>query len=312
MIDFIKFNISNKDEFDLRLQQEGEIFLSTRYDINTGELHDYPKSGSYYRMDLKLTEKSTYIKGSLHKLYNCYNKHGDQNYSDFHICQVWETLDIMCRELGINPELTKITNLEFGLNIQLNFDPQIFLDRNLIMFNFKDHSRNEKFGNKGDFKEFKRSDYSMKLYNKTKHFQELNPPQNLLRVEVKIIKSRVLAQLGIYSVMDLYHPDTYLRLMNFLMERFKKLIILDTAVMESVFREGDLDFFKDFTNPNYWIDLENRYKGDKNKLYKKRLGCIKTIEKLELDTTKKLVEGLLWEKFDSLTDCYKDSLYKVA
>ncbi len=312
MIDFIKSDIINKVEFDHQLQHRGEIFLSSRYDINTGELHDYPKSGSYYRMDLKLTEKSTYIKGSLHKLYNCYNKRGDQNYSDFQLVQVWETLNIMCQALGIDPESTKLTNLEFGLNIELNFDPQIFIDRNLIMFNFKDHSRNEKFGNKGDFKEFKRSDYSMKLYNKTKHFQELNPPANLLRVEVKITRSRVLAQLDIYSLKDLYHPDTYLKLMNYLMERFKKLLILDTVVMESVFRNGDLAFFKDFTNPNYWIDLENRYKGDKNKLYKIRTSCIELIEQEGLDSTKKVIEDLLWKKFDSLTDSYTDSLYKVA
>lgn len=312
MIDLCKTKILNKVEFDHRTQQKGNIFLSSRYDISTGELHDYPKSGSYYRIDLKMTEQTTFIKGSLHKLYNCYNKHGDHNYSDFDLCQIWETLDFMCQELGIDPDLTKITNLEFGLNIQLSFDPQIFLSRNLIMFNFKDHSRNEKFGSKGDFKEFKRSDYSLKIYNKTKHYQELNPPVNLLRVEVKITRSRVLAQLGIYCLKDLYDQDTYLKLMNYLMERFKKLLILDTGVMESVFRNGDLAFFKDFTNPNYWIDLENRYKGDKNKLYKIRAGCIELIKKEGLDSTKKLLEDLLWEKFDSLTDCFGDSLYKVA
>lgn len=312
MIDFSKAKITDKMEFDYRIQEKGNIQLSSRYNIQTGELMDYPKSGKFYNQDLHITEQTTSVKGSLHKLYNKRKDLGEQNFSDFHMHQVWEILEDMCGELEINPEFTSLTNLEFGLNIQLDFDPQIFIDRNLIMYSFENYSRNEKFGGKGDFKEFKKSDYSLKIYNKGKHYQILKPPKNLLRVEVKITKSRVLQKLGIFSYQDLFNPNSYLKLMEFLMKRFNKLMIIDTEDIETAFREGDPTEIREYINPNYWLDLKDKHLGNKDKLYKQRKKCLQKISQAGMDKTKKIIEDLLWDKFDELTSSYKSSIYKVA
>ncbi|EKF56868.1 hypothetical protein I215_01600 [Galbibacter marinus] len=189
MIDNVKFYVLDKGSFDFRTEEKQTVELKSKFNRQTGEIEEYPKKGMYYNMQVNLLKKSSFIKGSLHKLHNLILDRKEHNYNDFSFCELEQTLDFMCDELYVRPEETKITNLEFGLNIDLPIDADRFLDHMLLMYDFKAPNRNETFNGKGNYREFKRTDYSFKIYNKTKHYKQKG---NVVRFEIKITRSRLL------------------------------------------------------------------------------------------------------------------------
>lgn len=297
----------DKEGFDFRTIEGETIKLRSVFDIATGEIQEFPKSGRFHNMEAKLTEKSSYIKGSLHKMYNSHYGLGMQNYNDFSFCQAKESIELLCSNLCVNPEFTKITNLEFGFNIRLPYDPKIFIENSLLMFDFEDHTINEKFNGKGNYKEFKKSDYSIKIYNKSKQY---DCKDYILRVEIKIIKKRILEKMSIYSLSDLLETSAFYSLIEFLRERFDKLLIIDSLAMKKALKANQINMLKNYTNPHYWLNLKQSVKT--NTYYKRRRQCHAHVNDYALNKSKKLVAGLIESKFKSLMDCHFYSYSMVA
>ena len=155
MIDFIRFYNVDKESFDFRTERKKVIPLFSKIDNESGEFLEYPKIGRFHNMELRITEKSSYIKGSLHKMRNLEFGFGKQNYNNLSLCDNYEALEILVDQFYIRPDKTKITNLEFGLNIPLEYDPSIFID-NCLMWDFKAPSVIETFSSKGYLKQFKK------------------------------------------------------------------------------------------------------------------------------------------------------------
>ncbi|GBF22541.1 MULTISPECIES: hypothetical protein [Arenibacter] len=306
-MDFIRFYLLDKERFDHTTITNEKTKLMSIYDIVTGEAKEYPKSGRFHNMEIKMTENYSYIKGSLHKMYNSYCLRGMQNYNDFDYCQTLDSIEILCSELNIKPQYTKLTNLEFGLNIPLSYDPKVFIENSLLMFDFEDHNVSEKFNNRGDYKEFRKSDYSIKIYNKSKQY---GCKDFILRVEVKIIKKRVLERLGIFSLADLRDIESYYSLYGFLVDRFNKLLIVDSQIMRNALKTGQINMLKNYTNPHYWINLKQRV--STNTYYKRRRQCHEYLDSLQLNKSKSEIMILLKNKFIHLMNCYGHSYPMTA
>jgi hypothetical protein len=307
MIDFIRFYALDKNRFDYTLTENETIKLMSSFDIATGEVKEFPKSGRFHNLEIKLTENYSYIKGSLHKMYNSYYDLGTQNFNDFSYCQTKESIELLCSELYVQPEFAKITNLEFGFNIRLNYNPGIFIENSLLMFDFENHTVNEKFNNKGNYKEFKKSDYSVKIYNKSKQY---GCSENILRVEIKIIKKRVLERLNIYSLSDLLNEEAYFSLFQFLTERFDRLLIVDSQVMKNALETEQINMLKNYTNPHYWLNLKKTV--NTNTYYKMRRQCNAYIANFQFNKSKIEVAKFIDNKYKILMDCFCNSYSKVA
>ncbi len=119
------------------------------------------------------------IIGSLHKFYN----DGIHNYNDFTHSILKTTINNLMNELGINPELAVVSNLEFGVNIITPFNPDNFLNH-LIRFKNTAFSI-MKVDGKGNGRTCTFDQYEIKIYNKGLQYQ-LDYP--LLRFEKKIRK----------------------------------------------------------------------------------------------------------------------------
>lgn len=299
MYDGIKFYIlpEDKGRFDKEVKEDRTLDLYSRYDFRTTDFGDSEKS-KLGNMELTMTSNNSFIKGSIHKLFNIINGNGVQNYSDFSFCEAQQALNLVNHHYKVNPELTSITNLEFGINVPVEFNPANFIDESLILFYYKDHTINKKFKNRGDYKEFRRTDYSMKIYNKSKQY---NRRKHLLRIEIKITNKRVLQKLGIFTVSDLFDEEASWSLFKFLIDQYRQLLIIDSPALGNALKSSDMDILKDYSNPMYWVHLEKNLSPSAR--HKRRKKCFKYIEKMGLDERKREIENILWNKYEELLEC---------
>ncbi|MCF8715458.1 hypothetical protein JM658_11525 [Joostella atrarenae] len=307
MIDNVRFYVLDKGSFDFRTEEKRTVELRSRFNRQTGEIEEFPKKGRYYNMQVDLQKEKSYVTGSLHKLFNLHMYGEEHNYNDFSFCEQEQVLDIMCEELYIIPEETKITNLEFGLNIDLPIDADRFLNHMLLMYDFKAPNRNETFNGKGNYREFKKTDYSLKIYNKSKHYKQKG---NVVRFEIKITRSRFLEELQIYNLVDLLSQDVVFRLFQFLLKQFDKLLIVDIEGMEKVLDKRHVGLICDCTNPYYWDSLKQAVS---YRIYGRiKRECNRYIEEYGLNRTRLLIRNLLHKKFQEMIDCNLESIQKAA
>lgn len=297
MIDNVKFQIVEKDKFENFVVSSNIIDLMTFINLFTSEINLYPKKGKFKNLDVSINLLNAYINGSLHKFRNLVLFDEDQNYNDFSFCQVKEVIAYLTKKLKIENN-TSLTNLEFGFNIDVSKNPQDIIDFTLLMYRNKHHYRDDKFCGKGDFKEFKTTDFSLKIYNKSKQYQL---KEHKLRIEMKITSKRYLQKLGIFKLEDLNEIEVIYRLYERLLKEFNELAIVDEFYLLNL-PKADKDNLVKFTNPNYWKQLKkekslkvyNRLKRDFNSL----------IENHNLNKTKsEILENIEYKFQELLNDC---------
>lgn len=252
MIDNLKLFALDKHKVDSHIINSEVVELQSYFNYATGELKEYPKKGKDLNLEINICEKSTTIKGSLHKYHNEKAKKGNQNFDDFYFSQIEKQIRGLIKKYKIENS-TSITNLEFGFNLAVEKDPQIILDSNILMNNLKAPNKNLKFSGKGDLKEFQMTDYSIKIYNKSKQFKL---ESNILRVELKIIQKRFLQKLGIFKPEDLLNKDAFFRLFETLRDKIEGLVIID-SFQDKMMLETDKNKLNKYSNPNYWINLKS-------------------------------------------------------
>jgi hypothetical protein len=307
MIDNVKFQIVEKDKFENFVVSSKIIDLVTFINLFTSEINLYPKKGKYKNLDVSITLINAYINGSLHKFRNLILFDEDQNYNDFSFCQVKEVISYLTEKLKIENS-TSLTNLEFGFNIAVDKNPQDIIDYNLLMYKNKHHNRDDKFSGKGDFKEFKTTDFSLKIYNKSKQY---HLKEHKLRIELKIISKRYLQKFGIFKLDDLNEIKVIYRLYEQLLKEFDHLSIVDDFYLLNLPKQ-DKDNLVKFTNPNYWKQLKN---SKSLKVFNRVNRDFKSLlEKYNLNKTKnEILEKLEYKFQELLNDCDENLLLsKIA
>lgn len=140
-------------------------------DIKTNQ---YPIAN--YR-GLQFIDRDTNIelKGSLHKFFN----QGYHNYNDFGLVEIQETLYELADLLKIDAKKARLTNLEVGVNIELDYDPNKFLN-SLIIHRSKRFNYRERWNMY--YKECIHNQFYIKIYNKGIQY---SLQRNVLRIEIK-------------------------------------------------------------------------------------------------------------------------------
>lgn len=298
MIDLLKFFIKDKERFENNIKRSNEFDLRACFNLKTGEILD-KETAHYNNMFIKLTKHRASVKGSIHKYHNITEGYGNQNYNDFSYCDFQFALNKLQNKFSLDSSDTNITNLEFGLNIEVSEDPKNLVDNRILMYDFMQPNRNEKFHGKGDYLEFKKTDYSLKVYNKSKQ-NELKD-KNILRFELKITGSRYLKKhFEIYTLNDL-DEQRFKMLFKKLLECFEKLLIVDDLSIENHQRIDEIILFQNGISTSYWKNLKNtksykvrrKFKNDFNKLLKN----------YNLLNTKNELKQLLESKFIELINC---------
>ncbi|MBS9767067.1 MAG: hypothetical protein KGV44_05960 [Flavobacteriaceae bacterium] len=263
MVDYAKIFI--KDIDIKKLKHRLEIIL--KVSENTGEIFKEEIKLHFCTMIIK----KDYIefKGSLHKMYNDLkgikapnyresNKHRYNGYNGniFTLKNLLEVRDYLCCLFDCTPQQMEFKNIEFGVNLDVSFLPKLFITGLLIHkgkgFEFK-YNRN--------FAQVKHNRYYIKIYSKSYQYKI---PNNVLRVEIKLMKSIEINPLGIKTFAD-FTPKTLNNAKGKLIKTFDEVVYYDNTISEGKLTKVQKKQLKNFLNIRYWLDEVNPNHRDRPK-----------------------------------------------
>ncbi|MCQ6957731.1 hypothetical protein NPE20_07175 [Mucilaginibacter sp. JC4] len=250
------------------------------------------------------SEDLVIIDGSLHRFFN----DGGDNANDFKLSALIKTALEFCKQFEIPPNIVKLQSPEFGLNIDLGFKPdEEFFDKFIVLQSDGGSVRPSTIDSKD------KNGYKLGRYftiSDQYHFKIYHKVGNILRVEVRILKTQKLRMLhGLKN----YNPTTFLEFLNPEVIQIIGNLILDTfdkiLVDEHISDGGDIsdDDYKTYLilkNPTTWR------KGNLNK-EERRKAKIKIqdlLDKYGHDSVKQTIHGLLKDKLEECLEMDKESL----
>ena len=290
MIDFVRLYYRDKSKLEnFVLDKENLGNLNTVFDYFESEIK-YPYTAKLGSMDVGVSERSGYVKNSLHKLYNYRENSEEQNYNDFSFSKICREVDYLSKKI-IDAGKTKLTQLEFGLNIEIDKLPEMLVRRNFIMHKYEGGSSNNYHGY-GELKLFSHDNYFIKVYDKGKQF-ELD--KNILRFEIKFIKAKEFQNIGVFNLIDLKDKSNLRRLVKYLVKRFDEMTIVDDFDANSISELDDYNKLSRYTNPNFWTEEIKGMHQNKRARYKNEFE--KILIKNDLLKTKAYLRDLLIKKY---------------
>ncbi|MEZ4801512.1 MAG: hypothetical protein R2797_01975 [Gelidibacter sp.] len=292
MIDFVRIHYGDKSEFEPYVDNPSNFKnLYKVLESHSGEVL-YPYRTKLKIMDIVVLEKGGYVKNSLHKLYNYIHFKEDQNHNDFTHTKLIESIQYVSKVPNLTR--TRLTQLEFGLNIRVDKPAEDIIKQNILMHQYENYTNNKRFDGKGELKEFFHANYLLKVYDKAKQYKL---PYNVLRFEVKFTRRRDFNDAGIYNLEDLKDKENLKSLFDIYMRRFDELQIIDNLDNRNI-DSADFNKLILYTNPKYWQEDLKLFSGQTR--MRKRREFNSLIQKYGLDSTKKQLRGLLAEKFNYL------------
>lgn len=294
MIDFIKLNISYLSKTGLL--QNSLFTWSQVTDLQTGEMK-YPIKGKYKNLDIKINPTRKELSGSIHKLRNELKTSQNQNYDDFRFIDFLEMVQHLKDVFNLDLNKTIIENLEIGMNIHTDKEPERILNENLVTWNYMTPTKNKTYNGTGKYIEYETSQYYFKIYDKGKQYDRT---ENILRIEYKVKRNEFSAKLGIRTLSDLTHITNIEPLTEFLYRTFDMCLIVDNLTSEYITEPKDRELFIKGTNPFTWATFKNRATRKRLKDNFERI-----LKDYKLDTIKIELSKQLKIKGEHLMKCYE-------
>lgn len=295
MVDFIKLYWKDKSRFeDFVCREENFENLYSVLEQHSGEI-TYPYRTKLDCMDVVVNDQTGYVKNSLHKLHNWRAEYNDHNYNDFTYSQVSNTIDYLSNRLT-DTEGAHLTQLEFGLNINVDKPAEEIIQGNILMHKHKGFNHNRRYHGKGQLKQFDHSTYVIKVYDKAKQYGIKD--RNILRFEIKFIRTKDFQKIGIHQIEDLKSRDKLSNLFGLLIKRFDELTIVDEFPDDLNKSDKDYMAFLQYINPRFWEeDLKGKHPETKARHRKK---FDRLLNEYDLLKTKNALREQLIQKFQFL------------
>lgn len=190
------------------------------------------------------------IEGSLHKYWN----NGSHNFNDF----AYEDLLLTIEDLSNNftPFILTgiIQNIECGLNINLPFLCQEYLQQ-VITLKGKNPTekhpivRNDLKGFRKGY-HFQKSFYGLKIYDKGKQYNRL---ESIVRHEFKTFKTQIIEKIGLNTLYDLTDATKLADLSLKLLETYKNTIVAEIVDVKKLSRQNER-IYTECCNPSNWTN----------------------------------------------------------
>lgn len=229
-----------------------EINIHNEVNINTGEINETKNYSKYKNIKIRTLYKKRdnninipnllEISGSLHYLSN----NGNHNHNFFDYASLVSTIDKLSEVLQIEPENLPLVNLEFGINAILNQNVDDLL-LNLLMHQTEPFTLVNERGFR--YKQCKHAQYIVKAYNKGKQF---NLPHNVLRFEIKYLKSHLFNEFGIYTLNDLKDISKLEYLFKDLLKKWDECILYQEPLKIQ-------NTHTIWSEQNYWMRIKTEY-----------------------------------------------------
>lgn len=228
------------------------VDFKNRISVSTGEIDggylEGEKSG--FRFKIK-SHNYMEITGSIHK----YHEAGI-NDTDFTMSMLYVAIKKFENEFEIPANTLKIVNMEFGVNIPTIVSPQEIMN-DLICYKNNLPSKDERKSNNGRLIVYRMTDYEVKVYDKGRQYALSN---NLLRIEFKAKKSRVLAELGIETLDDLLNKSSLIQLMELFMHLYQGFAFDDYTINKDELSLSDSKVYEKLSNPKEWLKVKGKKK----------------------------------------------------
>lgn len=294
MIDFVRVHYHDKSRL------EPFVMNKENFDriITTLDYHDavvlYPYRAKLENMEIVINENGGYVKNSLHKLNNVLVTGEDHNYNDFPYSELCSSIDYMSDKI-IDVTEKKLTQLEFGLNINVPRSAKSIIKKSILMHNMERHTGLREFKGRGYLLEFEHTNYIIKVYDKAKQYKR---PENTLRFEIKFISAKEFNPHGIYNLSDLKSKENLQNLFNYMLKRFDEVLIVDDITKIEEITARDLDDLNIFSSFAYWESLT--VNNQRQTKMRHRIKYQALLETYDLLKTKRSLRALLVEKFEEL------------
>lgn len=284
MIDFVKIEINSRNIADT-LRNNQLLNFKNESDNETGELEKQRARYQGLKFLVYPSKGKVVIEGSIHK----YNNAGLHNHNDFSFAQIVSTIADISKTFDFSPRIAYLHGLEFGVNIRLRQNPSTVL--NMIICYGNDGV------NKMNLSDIRaegiisnQTNHIVKIYNKSLQYRQ---PENILRVEDKIIRMRKIEQLSINTLYDLTDRNKVASLGKVLFEMVDMLIIHEPIQINKL-SKPDLKLYEQAGNPRFWEGL-NRFQR-----FKKRIRYESIIERYSIDRIKETIKLKVIEKWEEL------------
>jgi len=277
MIDGIKI-------FDLKT---GSDFMSNKllsfvghHNAKTYEVLDYNQTSKYKGIKfVARTNKTLGLEGSIHKYFNS----GEHNHNDFTLENIRNTISDLKEKFSILGS-SKLTNLEFGVNLKLNYSPERFIKSVINHKGEEFYPMSKKIVKRGMGIECKHDQYYIKIYDKGAQYCL---DEFVLRIEIKVVRSKFFSnnRIPLRVLDDLNEERLYPYLKKQFVSVLKEILVCDISRLEEVAmnQKEELIIAKG-QNPQFWTRLKPTQE-DKNKAQveaeKKRKNYYKRLEEFK-------------------------------
>lgn len=284
MFDGTKIEI-NSESLCMELMNNPLLKFMTPIEEKTGELY-FPKRTKYNNLSFALFESNRIeIRGSLHS----YLK--GENFSDFTFSELIDCLKDLEQKFGIKSNEARISNLEFGVNLNTGFNPHEFCS-NLIAYKgepfskMRTSARNISIGKENVF-----SQYAIKIYSKSLQYTK---EENILRIENSVKRMKYLSEVGITHLSDLTDKSKIKALGRVLAENLSHVIVRDETVRNAKLTANERRIYTECSNPLEWESF------DRKKRHKKKIQFEEIISKHGARNWKELTETMILNKWTYL------------
>lgn len=292
MYDFVKIHVKN-----ICIQSiKQNMFLEFHSKLNhkTGEVKENELIAEFDGLEFTIkNNQHLFFNGSVHKFWNQTNT----NYNDYTINDFKQTAEVLDEKFDLNAFSCLLHNLEFGVNINLPFETETFLNA-IISFKGKEYEL-DTFNGFGKLLRFRFNRYyELKIYNKGMQY---NLNDNILRFEIKVKKMHYFKskKINIQTLADLLNLDVIEDLKKQLIKTFKELLIYDESInLKEVNRRSDRELLINGRNPKYWQNLSNL---NPNTYKKKRKRFRELISIYGKSNIQKNVLDLIEQKLEKIT-----------
>jgi hypothetical protein len=253
----------------------------------TGEMLNRPQTVDLKGIKISVRAEQVSLQGSLHKFHE-----NGTNYQDYSLADIRRTINELAQKLQFDPEKAFINFIEVGVNIQIDRPAKDLIKTAVIYRNKEFKPMFIKQGTKGYGKQAETQRFVVKIYDKGLQY---NLDYNLLRFELKVIRTAHLKRYGIFALTlaDLTRPEVYPKFLQMLLDSVEGILMYDPDLTPDNFDGKDRELFIEGRYAEYWQGLTKATKNRKITRFKELAGTADIIKDF-----KKRIE----DKWNQLTD----------
>jgi hypothetical protein len=239
------------------------------YKYNAGDLVAKKGLGVNGHFRITLDRRSIKFEGSIHKYWNIKKQNGGVNYNQFGYLEFLEAVEFFKNEYQIDPAYCRMTNVEYGMNVELEgFEDLVLQD--FLRRNFLYERKSAKFPTVED--QFSKPGI-MLVYPYTQHNKSLqnNLGSQVLRFEKKLTKNeKIVSVLNSRVLSDLTDQSTFMSMHGDLKKTFESIVIADSKVLPEGISDADKALFDVFFSRAKTETLKSQLKSEPFRLRKRR------------------------------------------